>query len=221
MNTVMKLFRHWIIRYGFSVILVAIATWLYQQLSVFTGTRPPLFIWYYPATIIAAIAGGFGPGLVATLLSAASVTYFFISPLSRLTIDNEADALGVAVFSLMGLSISLLMRVVDRPRQQSEAELHRVNVYNRSLLETSLDPLVTISPEGKVTDVNAATEAVTGCSRDELIGTEFADYFADPTKARAGYQEVFRAGSVRDYALDIRHRAVSYTHLTLPTKRIV
>ena len=173
---------------------------------MFTGTRPPLFIWYYPATIIAAIVGGFGLGLLATLLSAVCVTYFVISPLGQLTIDNEADALGVAVFSLMGLSISLLMRVVDRPRQRSETELRRANAYNRSLLETSLDPLVTISPEGKITNVNAATETVTGYSRDELVGTEFANYFAEPKTARAGYQEVFRTGLVRDYALDIRHR---------------
>jgi diguanylate cyclase (GGDEF)-like protein/PAS domain S-box-containing protein len=87
-----------------------------------------------------------------------------------------------------------------------EDELHQVNAYNRSLIETSLDPLVTISQDGKITDVNAATEAVTGWSRDALIGTEFVNYFSDPIAARAGYQEVFRTGWVRDYALEIRHR---------------
>ena len=74
------------------------------------------------------------------------------------------------------------------------------NAYNRSLLEASLDPLVTIGPEGKITDVNAATEAATGRSRAELIGTDFCDYFTEPEKARAGYEQVFREGSVRDYA---------------------
>ena len=88
-----------------------------------------------------------------------------------------------------------------------EAEAHRVaSRYARSLIETSLDPLVTISPEGKITDVNAATEAVTGWARDALIGTYFAAYFDNPTLARFGYREAFRTGSVSDYALEIRHR---------------
>jgi PAS domain S-box-containing protein len=65
---------------------------------------------------------------------------------------------------------------------------------------------VTIGPDGTVTDVNAATEAVTGFSREALVGTDFADYFTDPEKARAGYRQVFREGLVRDYALEIRRR---------------
>ncbi len=78
--------------------------------------------------------------------------------------------------------------------------------YNRSLIEASLDPLVTIGPDGKITDVNGSTEAVTGRERKELIGTDFSDYFTEPERARAGYQQVFRDGSVRDYPLELRHR---------------
>jgi PAS domain S-box-containing protein len=78
--------------------------------------------------------------------------------------------------------------------------------YNRSLIEASLDPLVTIGADGKITDVNAATEKVTGCSRPELIGADFSDFFTEPDRARAGYQQVFRDGMVQDYALAIRHR---------------
>ena len=91
-------------------------------------------------------------------------------------------------------------------RKQAEEALRLANAYNRSLIEASLDPLVTIGPNGKITDVNAATEAATGRSRAELIGTDFCDYFTEPAKARAGYEQVFREGSVRDYALELRHR---------------
>ncbi len=77
--------------------------------------------------------------------------------------------------------------------------------YARSLLEASLDPLVTIGPQGKITDVNQATELVTGIPRQRLIGTDFSDYFTEPDKARAGYQQVFSQGFVRDYPLVIRH----------------
>jgi len=90
--------------------------------------------------------------------------------------------------------------------KHAEKALKLANAYNRSLIEASLDPLVTIGPDGKITDVNTATEAVTGYSQEQLIGTDFCDYFTEPEKARAGYQQVFRDGKVRDYALDLRHR---------------
>jgi len=69
-----------------------------------------------------------------------------------------------------------------------------------------LDPLVTIGLDGKITDVNNATEQVTGYSRNNLIGTDFSDYFTEPEKARAGYQQVFMNGEVRDYPLEIQHK---------------
>ncbi len=68
-----------------------------------------------------------------------------------------------------------------------------------------MDPLVTIGADGTITDVNNATEKVTGYSRNELIGTDFLDYFTEPKKAREGYKKVFKEGIVRDYALEIKH----------------
>ncbi|MGE0081514.1 MAG: PAS domain S-box protein, partial [Thiohalomonadaceae bacterium] len=84
-------------------------------------------------------------------------------------------------------------------RAHAEEALREANAYNRRLIEASLDPLVTIGPNGTITDVNAATEAVTGRTRGELIGTDFADYFTDPEAARAGYRQVFEQGFVRNY----------------------
>lgn len=91
--------------------------------------------------------------------------------------------------------------------ERARAELARqaASQYARSLLEASLDPLVTISSEGTITDVNTATEQVTGVSRETLIGSDFAEYFTDPKMAREGYQMVFSQGSVTDYPLAIRH----------------
>ncbi len=91
-------------------------------------------------------------------------------------------------------------------RKRAEAALHRAGAYNRRLIEASLDPLVTIGADGRITDVNSATEKVTGCERTELVGKDFTDYFTEPDLARAGYQRVFREGLVRDYPLKIRHR---------------
>src|SRR6185503_1555187 len=87
-----------------------------------------------------------------------------------------------------------------------EERARTTSQYARSLIEASLDPLVTISAEGKITDVNEGSIKVTGVPREKLIGTDFSDYFTEPEQARAGYQQVFAKGSVTDYPLTIRHR---------------
>ena len=76
----------------------------------------------------------------------------------------------------------------------------------RSMIESSLDSLVAISAEGKITDANQATVKLTGVPREQLIGTSFSDYFTDPAKAEAIYQQVFTEGMVVDYPLTLRHR---------------
>jgi PAS domain S-box-containing protein len=91
-------------------------------------------------------------------------------------------------------------------RKRADDALRVASAYNRSLIEASVDPLVTIAPDGRITDVNMATERVTGFPRKTLVGTDFSDYFTDPAKAREGYLTVFKEGSVRDYPLEIRHR---------------
>ncbi|MBB3048212.1 PAS domain S-box-containing protein [Litorivivens lipolytica] len=96
------------------------------------------------------------------------------------------------------LGVFAAARDVTAQKQASE--------YARSLIEASLDPLVTISAEGKITDVNDATTQATGCSRDALIGTDFSDYFTEPENAREGYQQVFERGHVTDYPLTIKHK---------------
>ncbi|HYM92655.1 MAG TPA: ATP-binding protein [Chitinophagaceae bacterium] len=76
--------------------------------------------------------------------------------------------------------------------------------YARSLIEASLDPLVTVSTEGKITDMNEALVNITGMTREKLTGTDFFDYFTDPQKAREVYEEVFAKGFVKNYPLTIR-----------------
>jgi PAS domain S-box-containing protein len=122
------------------------------------------------------------------------------------TIINVSVTLS-PVFNSSGklVAISTIGRDITENKKAEEA-LRLSNLYNRSLIEASLDPLVTIGHDGKITDVNGATEKVTGYSRRELIGTDFSDYFTEPEKARAGYQQVFIDGEVRDYPLEIQHK---------------
>jgi len=85
-------------------------------------------------------------------------------------------------------------------------ELEHTVAYARSLIEAVVDPLVTISRAGEITDVNKASIKVTGVPREELIGTSFSQYFTDPDKAHEGYQQAFAHGSLIDYALTVIHQ---------------
>ncbi len=83
--------------------------------------------------------------------------------------------------------------------------IDRTEKYSQSLLEASLDPIITIGLDGRINYVNAATEKVTGLCRNKLTCTDFAVYFTDSEKARAGYERVFNDGKVYDYELDIKN----------------
>lgn len=122
---------------------------------------------------------------------------------------NAFDAMAMRVESTaaeLGEHRNFLADLVDSRTAELEKAKERAEFdsqYARSLIEASLDPLVTINTEGKITDVNKATEKVTGKCRDTLIGSDFADNFTNPQKARAGYRQAFAKGFVTDYSLAI------------------
>jgi PAS domain S-box-containing protein len=89
---------------------------------------------------------------------------------------------------------------------QKEA-LGKASYYNRGLIEASIDSLITIAPNGIITDANSSTEAFLGLTREELIGTDVTGYFTEPHLAKAGYQKVFQEGIVRDYELMMRSKS--------------
>ncbi|MGB9978408.1 PAS domain S-box protein [Methanobacterium sp.] len=132
---------------------------------------------------------------------------------SVLAISRDITYIKEAEVELKEARANLEIQVKERTLELEEAyqSLKFANNYNRSLIEANLDPLVTIGPDGKITDVNYSTELVTGYSRDEIIGTDFSDYFTEPEKAREGYKEVFREGWVFDYPLEIKHKDKSVT----------
>jgi len=92
----------------------------------------------------------------------------------------------------------------NKELEELSYSLKLASQYARSLIEASLDPLFTINPEGKITDMNNASVNITGILRENLIGTDFFDYFTEPQKAREVYQEVFAKGFVVDCPLTIR-----------------
>ncbi|MGR9087453.1 MAG: methyl-accepting chemotaxis protein [Gammaproteobacteria bacterium] len=119
--------------------------------------------------------------------------------------DRIASFGGIILLVMIG---SLLISLPVGMRLQS---VIANPAYARSLIEASLDPMLTIDPEGRITDANEAIIKVTGATRKELIGTVFSNYFTEPEKARTAFQQVFVKGFVADYPLTINHRDGSLT----------
>lgn len=104
----------------------------------------------------------------------------------------------VAYVMILGFVFSDYQRKVIGLREASE--------YSRNLIEASLDPLVTINPEGKITDVNEATELATGVPRSQLVGSDFSEFFTESHEAKTAYRQALSDGFIKDYPLAMRHR---------------
>jgi len=129
----------------------------------------------------------------------------------NMELDATNEELKASQEELQRYATSLEERVAERTLEINEAKerIEASALYTRNLIEASLDPLVTINAEGKITDVNEATMRATGVTRRRMIGSDFSSYFTDPELARAGYLQVFSKGLVKDYPLTIRHRSGS------------
>lgn len=141
-----------------------------------------------------------------------------ISMLSELCFTLYSDV--TDIFNLLGhvykvIAYAMIYRAVfvgsvREPFErvvQAEGRMRAASFYVRSLIESSIDPLFMIGPDGRITDVNQAAEQATGLARSKLVGTDFSGYFSEPDRARAGYRTVLASGMVRDYPLTVRDGA--------------
>jgi PAS domain S-box-containing protein len=108
---------------------------------------------------------------------------------------------------------------VEADQQKLDQRLRDQQFYTRSLIESNIDALITTDPAGIITDVNKQMEALTGCTRDELIGAPFKSCFTDPLRAEAGIKRVLLEKKVTNYELTARARdgketVVSYNATT-------
>jgi PAS domain S-box-containing protein len=129
------------------------------------------------------------------------------------------DAQGAIIGYLLIGTDNTSRKQVEEDQKRSDQRLRDQQFYTRSLIEANTDAIMTTDPAGIITDVNSQTEALTGCTRDELIGAPFKDYFTDPERAEAGIRRVLREKSVTDYELTARDRdgkqtVVSYNATT-------
>jgi len=108
-------------------------------------------------------------------------------------------------YLLIGTDNTARMQV-EEERMKLDQKLRDQHFYTRSLIESNIDALMTTDPRGIITDVNKQTEALTGCTRDELIGAPFKNHFTDPARAEAGILRVLAEGKVTNYELTARAR---------------
>jgi PAS domain S-box-containing protein len=129
--------------------------------------------------------------------------------------SEQDDIIG---YLLIGTD-NTLRKQFEEERQKLAQRLRDQQFYTRSLIESNIDALITTDPHGIITDVNKQTEELTGCTRDELIGAPFKNYFTDAERAEAGINRVLTEGKVTNYELTARARdgtetVVSYNATT-------
>jgi PAS domain S-box-containing protein len=121
-------------------------------------------------------------------------------------------------YLLIGTDNTLRNRF-ESEQKRLDQRLRDQQFYTRSLIESNIDALIATDPSGIISDVNKQMEALTGCSRDELIGAPFKNYFTDAVRAEAGIKRVLSETKLTDYELTARARdgketVVSYNATT-------
>jgi PAS domain S-box-containing protein len=129
------------------------------------------------------------------------------------------DAQDVIIGYLLIGTDNTARKLVEEEQKKSDQRLRDQQFYTRSLIESNIDAIMTTDPSGIITDVNKQMEALTDCTRDELIGAPFKNYFTDPERAEAAIKRVLSEKSVTDYELTARARdgkqtVVSYNATT-------
>jgi PAS domain S-box-containing protein len=129
--------------------------------------------------------------------------------------DDQGAIIG---YLLIGTDNSA-RKQVEADRMKLDQRLRDQQFYTRSLIESNIDAIMTTDPAGIITDVNKQVEALTGCTRDELIGAPFKNYFTDPERAEAGIKQVLREKKITNYELtacarDGKTTVVSYNATT-------
>ena len=169
------------------------------------------------------------PGLEALVFKASRG----IEDIYELTFIRKDDSWFSAVVSVTALRDAqdeiigfLLIGTDNTLRKQAEAEQKKLDqrlrdqqFYTRSLIESNIDALIATDPSGMISDVNKQMEALTGCTRDELIGAPFKNYFTDPERAEAGIKRVLAENRITNYELtaharDGKETVVSYNATT-------
>ena len=199
-----------------AILLAAAASLIYYFHAV-RGTGV-LFTHLFYIPIIFATLWWKRKGLIVPIFLALmlNLSYIYIRG-DVMTSNDQIRSLMFIVIGFMVAELSGKIASGEEELRKSHEEMQTTSSYARGLIEASLDPLLTIGQDGKITDVNKAFELATGISRKNLIGSDFLDCFTETEKAIEGYQQTFSQGFIRDYPLSIRHTSGRITNVIFNT----
>ena len=171
----------WVLKYGLAIGAVAAAMGLRLVLTAGADTGLPTFITFYPAVLVAALAG-FGPGLAATLLASWVVGYYIMPPVGQLFIASSIDRLSLVIFFGMGLFISTVTELSRRYREKVAAYERDQSLREKQerlavFAEASFEGIVE-SKAGRIVDCNEQFAKLSGYPVAELMGMEISDLIA-------------------------------------------
>ena len=129
--------------------------------------------------------------------------------------DAQNDIIG---YLLIGTD-NTARKEIEAEQEKLDQRLRDQQFYTRSFIESNIDAIMATDPSGIITDINRQMEVLTGCTRDELLGAPFKNYFTDPARAEASIKRVLSEKKVTDYELTARARdgketVVSYNATT-------
>src|SRR6266702_6055140 len=160
--------------HGIAVAAVALATFARWVVGGQVVEGLP-FITYYPAIIIATLAGGFWPGVLATALSSAAALYLFLPPLFSPDL-NQREAVSLLLFIFLASINVTIVALLDAAVEHIMAQVQNVRV----LIESAPNGIVVVDKQGTIKLVNASTEKLFGYNRHELLGRNVEVLVPDP-----------------------------------------
>ncbi len=180
--------------YVLALAAVGAAAALRHALSGFFGSGL-VYITFYPAVMLAATLGGFGPGLLATVAAALLAAYWIIPPQNAFLPMTTPDAVGLAVFATMGSLISLVAELYHRARRkvaayEQELALRQTQARLAGIVGSAMDAIITVDAEQRIVLFNAAAEKMFRCPAAEALGQPLERFI--PVRHRAAHRDHVR-----------------------------
>ncbi|MGZ4955386.1 MAG: PAS domain S-box protein [Methylobacter sp.] len=167
-----------------SVVLMALALML--RFSIAPVNAGLQYITFFPAVALAAVAGGFKPGLLATIIGLLFATYFFTPPYHTISMEVLQTAFwGNMVFLMDGLVVSISIEAMHRYRHQLAQELKKSIDVNsvleestqhlKNILDNQFAYVVLLDTHGLILEVNKSLLDWSGYPREDVIKQYFYD----------------------------------------------
>lgn len=178
----------WVWRYGLGVAAIGVALGLRLAITAWVGPGLPTYITFYPAVMVAALLGGFGPGLLSTATASLAVAYWVLPPQGQFAIASPVDRLGLVIFWIMGVFMSGTAALYRRDRDKAaaydrDAALREGQARLATFAQATFEGIVE-SEAGRIRDCNEQFARMLGYTVSELRGMEIADLTAPEDRDR-------------------------------------